>query len=127
VTIGASGASAVSQPGVSVGPDVVVGEANGYVDLPISLSRPGTLPVTVTYTTSDGTASQSPGNPHYEYSPTGGSATFTPGQTTKVVRVELENNTTVKVEQFFTFNLTGNAIHATITRTTQTVSIKPST
>ena len=43
VTIGASGANPVSSPSVSVGPDVVVGEGDGYVDLPITLSAPGTI------------------------------------------------------------------------------------
>ena len=49
VTIGASGQAASTQPGLSVGSDVVVGEGDGYVDLPIQLNAPGTLPVTVSY------------------------------------------------------------------------------
>ena len=39
----------MAQPGLSVGSDVVVGEGDGYVDLPIQLNAPGTLPVTVSY------------------------------------------------------------------------------
>lgn len=42
--------TAVSSPGISAPPDVVVGEADGYVDLPVSLSGPGTSPVSVSYT-----------------------------------------------------------------------------
>jgi chitinase len=124
VTIGASGAKAVTKPGVSAGPDVVVGEADGYVDLAVSLAKPGTLPVTLSYTTTDGTASSCDGCSNaYEYSAASGAVTFAPGQTTKVVRVEIEN-TGITVEQYFTFNIS-NATNATITRAAQKVSIKP--
>ena len=49
VTIGASGAPAVSLPEISAPPNVVVGETDGYVDLPVTLNAPGESTVTVNY------------------------------------------------------------------------------
>ncbi|MGH3158994.1 MAG: Calx-beta domain-containing protein, partial [Streptosporangiaceae bacterium] len=124
VTIGASGGKAVTQPGVSVGPDVVTGEGDGYVDLPISLAEPGTQPVTVSYTTTTGTASSCDCSEDYEYSAASGTVTFAPGQTTQVVRVELEDTTTITAMQFFTFNIS-DATNATVSRAAEMVSIVP--
>ena len=49
IAIGASPADPVATPGISAPPDVVVGEADGYVDLPVRLSAPGLVPITVIY------------------------------------------------------------------------------
>ena len=57
VVIGASAAAPVASPSMSAPADVVVGEGDGYVDLPVRLSAPGTNPVSVIYTTSSSTAS----------------------------------------------------------------------
>src|SRR5207253_3257156 len=57
VVIGASGATAVSSPRISAPPDVIVGEADGYVDLPVSLSAPGTSLATVSFANANSTAS----------------------------------------------------------------------
>ena len=57
VVIGASAAIPVASPSVSAPPDVIVGEGDGYVDLPVRLSAPGTNPVSVVYTTTSSTAS----------------------------------------------------------------------
>ena len=43
VTIGASGAGAVTTPTVSSPPDQLVGMGDGYVDVPVTLSAPGQL------------------------------------------------------------------------------------
>ncbi len=48
VTIGASDATAVSQPGISAPFDVAVGEGDGFVDLTVRLSAPGQSTVSVT-------------------------------------------------------------------------------
>ena len=56
VTIGSSGATAVPSPGISAPPDLVVGEADGYIDLPVTLSAPGEANVTVNYATANGSA-----------------------------------------------------------------------
>ena len=49
VTIEASGATPVSSPGILAPPDVIVGASDGYIDLPVTLTAPGTSPVTVYY------------------------------------------------------------------------------
>ena len=61
VTIGASDGLATGAPAVSAGPDAVVSEGDGWIDLSVTLSAPGTGPVSVFYNTAnagafDGTA-----------------------------------------------------------------------
>src|SRR5262249_40619733 len=58
IVIGARTASPVASPTISAPPDIVVGEGDGYVDLPVRLSAPGLNPVTVNYSTATGAASQ---------------------------------------------------------------------
>ena len=123
MTIGASRAKAVSLPSASVGPDVIVGEGDGYVDLPITLSVPGTLPVTLDYTTVSGTTCP-PNCPGFEFETASGVATFAPGETTKVVRVELEDASKIPTMKFFTFSI-NTPMDATIARASQMVSIVP--
>jgi chitinase len=117
VTIGASGAKAVSSPNISAPPNMVVGEADGYVDLPVSLSAPSTNTVTVNYTV--------PGGGDCTYSTwfegTSGTLTFTPGETTQAVRVII-NNCAASGTQSFDFNLSG-AINGKVTRATSTVKV----
>ena len=96
VTIGSSGATAVPSPGISAPPDLVVGEADGYIDLPVTLSAPGEANVTVNYATANGSASAAGAGTtpcYYEdlYEGQTGVLTFTPGVTTQVVRVVLNN------------------------------------
>ncbi len=124
VTIGASGQAASTQPGLSVGSDVVVGEGDGYVDLPIQLNAPGTLPVTVSYASADGTASGCSCYSNYEFNSVSGTVTFEPGQTLQTVRVNLYDNTKLTTLNYFTFNLSG-PINATLVRGHQTVDIVP--
>ena len=104
VTIGAHGATAVAQPAISSGPDLVVGEGDGYVDIPVTLSTPGSGVVTVNYSTADNTAGANCGtaaNGDYlpfggcTWSP-GGTLTFAPGETTKTIRIELIDDLTVE-------------------------------
>ena len=95
VTIGASGGPAVSSPGISAPPDVVMGEADGYVDLPVTLSAPSVSSVSVFYETFNVTAAAfgedgSP-CPTYQYAGVSGTLTFPPGVTTRFVRVDVEN------------------------------------
>ncbi len=113
VTIGASGASAVTNPGISAPPNVVVGETDGYIDLPVTLSAPGINTVSVNYTTANGSGESQTGcyytNPVYQGQ--SGTLTFTPGVTTEVVRVPLLNCGTSLSTGFYTFylNLSGNS------------------
>jgi Calx-beta domain/Fibronectin type III domain len=106
VTIGASGAAPLASPAISAPPNVVAGQADGYVDLPVTLSAPGTQTVTVAYATSTG------GPCNYLNQPASGTLTFTPGVTTKVVRVILNNCGTAGIG-WFSLNLSG-ATNATI-------------
>ena len=65
-----------------------------------ALGAPGQNPVSVNYSLSNGTA-----NGYYDYRAPGGSLLFAAGETTKVVRVELENDTTAEGYESFFFNL----------------------
>ena len=59
--IDASPAAPVATPALSAPPDVAVGEADGYVDLPVTLSAPGQSPVTVTVATGSGSGTATAG------------------------------------------------------------------
>jgi hypothetical protein len=95
VVIGASGAPAIATPAISAPPDLVVGEADGFVDLPVTLDAPGTSQVKVLYETLNSTATtgtnctQSNPPPAYVGVGPNGTLTFLPGQTTRVIRVDL--------------------------------------
>ncbi len=116
VTIGAHGATAITQPAISIGPDLVVGEGDGYVDVPVTLSTPGTNPVTVVYTTADNTAAANCGTAaNGDYVPLSGctwtdndaqrTLTFAPGETTKTIRIELIDDLSVERQESFLVNL----------------------
>ena len=47
VTIGAHGATALASPTLSLAPDLVIGEGDGYLDVPVTLSAPATTTATV--------------------------------------------------------------------------------
>ncbi len=84
----------VTTPGISAPPDVVVGETDGYINLPVTLSAPGDTTVTVNYTTADGSGSGAYTVCEFAssiYQGESGTLTFTPGVTTQVVRVPLLN------------------------------------
>src|SRR4051794_4033192 len=69
-----SAAGAVEAPRISAGADTIVGEGDGFVDVPVTLSEPGQTVVTVTYSGFDN-AAFAPG----DYSRPGGTLTFAPG------------------------------------------------
>jgi hypothetical protein len=115
VTIGASGGTASSLPNISAPVNTVVGEADGYIDLPVTLSAPGTSTVTVNYTTPEG------GGCNNLFQGEAGTLTFVPGQTLEAVRVPL-NNCGFSGGSF-TFTLS-DAANGTITDATTTVTIE---
>src|SRR5690348_15519801 len=85
-------AAPVASPGIYAPPDTVVGEADGQVDLAVRLSAPGQSTVTVSYSTSNGTASGSFNSCQFANSAfvnTSGTLTFPPGVTTQTVTVTL--------------------------------------
>ena len=105
--IGASDGTATSQPRISV-QDIVVGESDGYVDVVVSLSAPGQNVVSVNYSTGNETATY---GSDYTYS--NGTITFAPGETTKVIRIELLDDTAIENLAHFQFNL-ATPVNATI-------------
>ena len=119
VVIGANDGTRVAQPMVSVGPDLVVGEGDGYVDLPVSLSAPGQSVVTVGARLSDGTAAAFS---DYDCATPGcgtDTLTFAPGETTKIVRVDLRNDVAPEGMETFLLNLsapTNTPANSTIAR-----------
>jgi chitinase len=127
VTIGASGAAHVTAPGISAPPDTVVGAADGYIDLPVTLGAPGINPVTVNYTTNDGTTYSRNGcnGTTYGYYGQSGTLTFQPGVTTETIRIPLLNCGVSLNSGFqeFTLDLSGNSADSTITRASTQIDI----
>ncbi len=123
VTIESNKGAAVTSPAISAPPNVVVGAADGYVDLPVTLNVPGINPVTVNYDTSNGsglTNTACSGNSIYQGIGTV-PVTFLPGVTTQVVRIPLLN-CTVTQNLTFTLNLF-SASQGTIANATTTVTV----
>ncbi|MGZ6974295.1 MAG: Calx-beta domain-containing protein, partial [Acidimicrobiia bacterium] len=114
VTIGASGGSNVATPFVFAPPNTVVGEADGWVDLPVTLSAPSASLVTVAYAVPGGGCN----NLNQGSS---GTVSFTPGVVLKVVRVQI-NDCQVAGKSFFTLTLSG-ATNATIAQATTQVDV----
>ena len=88
VVIGASDADASSSPSLSAPADLVLGEADGFIDLVVSLSEPGQQQVSVNYSTFNASAG-SANSCNGDYLGHAGSITFAPGETTKAVRVQI--------------------------------------
>jgi chitinase len=116
VTIGASGQTPVSSPDISAPANTVVGEADGYIDLPVTLSAPGTSTVTVNYATPSG------GVCNQLFQGQTGTLTFVPGVTLQSVRVPL-NNCGQATGGSFTFTLSA-AANGTISYAVTTVTIE---
>ena len=103
-------------PGLSVA-DASASEGNsGSQDLAfaVTLSAATTVPVTVTYATHDGTATAGT-----DYAAQTGTLTFAPGETTKVVHVQVSGDTAVEGNETLTLNL-ASPNGATITQATAT-------
>ncbi len=100
VSIAANDQAVVATPTVSV-PDLVVGESDGYVDVPVTLNAPAGLATSVTVSTSAGSAAAN-GSDYYSVTTT---VLFRAGQTEKTVRVELVDDATAEPQQAFTVGL----------------------
>ena len=80
-------------------PDLVIDEAVGYVDVPVTLSAPGQNVVTVNFQQSNGSATA---NADYYF--TSGTLTYAPGETTKTIRIEITDDNfpeNTSLESFF--------------------------
>ena len=107
VTIGASGATPVTVPQIAAPADTVLGESDGYVDLPVTLSAPGINTVTVNYATGSGSGESETycAYSNSVYQGESGTLTFAPGVTTQDVRVPLLNCNASQSTGFYTFYL----------------------
>ena len=122
VTIGPSDGLATGAPAVSAGPDAVVSEGDGWIDLSVTLSAPGTGPVSVFYNTVnagafDGTACNA------DYVGDRGTLTFLPGEMIKVVRIQILDCPDLEDIEAFTLNLGSPTGGATIKRAVTRVLI----
>ncbi|MEN3068225.1 retention module-containing protein, partial [Uliginosibacterium sediminicola] len=100
---------------VSGPPDV--NEAIGTATYTVTLSTPSALPVTVSYNTSNGTATSGS-----DFTTSTGTLTFAPGETSKTITVPITNDTVYEGPETFTVNLT-TPTNATIGTPTTTVTI----
>jgi chitinase len=94
-------------------PDVAVsspraGEADGKAGFAVTLSAPSTNPVTVPYSTKDGSATAPA-----DYAATSGTLTFAPGERSKVVEVPIVNDKLSEGDE--TFSLSAGAATGTAT------------
>ncbi len=117
-TIGVSDSSAVASPSLSVA-DVVALESEGYLEFVVQLSAPATNPVTVSYSFSGGTATESTSR---DFAGADGMLRFAPGVTTQTVRVALVDDTSAENTETFTVSLSG-ATNASIAAPTARGSI----
>lgn len=93
-----------------------IGERGGYVDLLVSLSGPGVNPVSVSYNSYSNTAGYS------DFVENDGLLTFTPGETAKVIRIEINDDTLAEAKETFFVELF-NATNAFVDTTPATVTI----
>ena len=106
-------------PSVSVS-DATVTEGNSGTTnaaFTITLSKAGTKPVTVSYTTANGTATAG-----QDYTASTGTVTFAAGQVSQVITIAVHGDTAVEPTETFTLTLS-NPSGATIGRATATGTI----
>lgn len=125
-TSAAAAAAAVTAPGILAPPDVVVGAADGSVSLKVTLSAPGVSPVTVNYSTHNGTTGSNTfcQGTTFGYVGQQGTLTFQPGVTSQTVRVPLLNCSQT-ANGTFSLNLGGNSADFTIVRAQTTITVVP--
>ncbi|MFG1464289.1 Calx-beta domain-containing protein [Xanthobacter sp. DSM 24535] len=89
-------------PALSVADAVVMESDSGTSDLAftVSLSAPSATPVTVSYSTADGTATAGS-----DFTAATGSLTFAPGETSKVVHVAVAGDTAVEANETVSLTL----------------------
>ena len=104
ITIGSSDVAGIAQPTVVAPADLTVGEVDGFVDLVVRLPVPGLNTARVLYETQTGTAGG--GNLcNADYTVAEGELVFAPGETTKVVRVQIVDCAGAEPFEGFTFEL----------------------
>ena len=94
---------AIAAPRLSVA-DMIVGEADGYVDVVVTLSAPSRSNVSVGYATQDVAPAYDGG---FDYNAVSGTLNFAAGETTKTVRIHLAESASYDsgAIEHFRFNL----------------------
>jgi hypothetical protein len=118
VTIGASDQPRVAQPSISIA-NVVVGEAAGWVDVPVTLNAPSTSVVSVSFYAAGGTTASS----ITDYGLYNSTLTFAPGETTKTVRVFILDDLTTEPLETLLIDLQ-TPVNATIGNAPGTATIR---
>lgn len=95
-------------------------EGAGFVDVLITLDAAATNEVRVAYNTLNGTANYSSSAPDFQRA--NGTLVFAPGETSKTVRVNLVNNTTVENTEVFWFELS-SPVNTTIAQALAPVTV----
>jgi len=85
-----------------------VSESRGVASFTVFLSLPTTVPVTVSYTTTDGTALSSQTSTDYDYVGTSGAVVIPAGAFAQAIDIPLQNDTAVEPTETFTVLLTGS-------------------
>ena len=122
VSIGASDAPTSTNPDIRAPADLILGEADGFIDLPVTLSVPSPNTVSVNYSTLDSTAASFGAGCPYDYMAVSDTLNFAPGETTKVVRVQVLDCPEAERFEAFTFNL-DTEHNGAITRASSRISI----
>ena len=121
VAVLGSAPAASSGPSIRAPADVIVGEAEGHVDLIVSLSAPSSSPVSVHYATANGSASAGP-TCDSDYVATSGTLNFAPFQTAATVQVQILD--CPNSEGFEAFRLSLSApVNGVISRSSSEVGI----
>src|SRR6185437_9882329 len=107
ITIGAGDEPSSNDPSILASVDRIVGESDGFIDVPVTLSAPSPNPVSVHFAANDSSAASGVvcNNNQLDYVTVTGTLTFAPGETTKVVRVQILDCDGVEVFQAFTLDL----------------------
>ncbi|MEY4747903.1 MAG: hypothetical protein RIQ60_117 [Pseudomonadota bacterium] len=106
-------------PTVSSG-DVTVAESSGKATITLTLSAASGKPVSVDWSTVDGTGANG-AIAGQDYVATGGTVTFAPGETSKTVEVSIINDMLAEPTEFFSINLS-NGVNVDVA-SAHTVSI----
>ncbi len=115
------GAVEVTPPAISIG-NVSQAEGNSGTTpfhFQVTLSAPSAQTVTVNYATADGTATAPS-----DYASASGVVTFTPGQTSQQITVNVVGDTNVEPNETFTVNLSSQSANATVATATGTGTIQ---
>ncbi|WP_293995527.1 Calx-beta domain-containing protein [Sphaerotilus sp.] len=95
-------------PGLTID-DQTVNEGTGTATFTVTLSGPSSTPVTVSYATADGTATNGA-----DYTARSGTLTFAPGEVTKTITVPIAEDRVYEGPETFTVNLSGASANALI-------------